>query len=460
MNPRFKTLRAVLILACCSDWLAGLLQAQTLRSIYDFTRGGDGANPYACLMLSGTNLYGTASFGGTSSQGTIFKVNTNGTGLVALHSFSGGSDGANPNSGLILVSNTLYGTAVYRGSPSANAGTIFKVNTDGTGFEMLHTFTGGTGGANPVGGLVVGGKTLYGTAYHSNPGGGTVFALNLDGSSFTNLYTFTGGSDGANPKAELVLSGSMLYGTTETGGGWGYGTVFALGIDGEDFITLYSFSGADGANPVAGLTFWGNTLFGTTRLGGTQGAGTVFALTCDGSAFNTLYNFTGTDDGGNPAAALILLGNTLYGVATRGGGHGSGTVFGINTDGTGFSAIHNFAAIGGIFSTNSDGANPAAGLLLSGNTLYGTAPNGGRWGNGTLFGLAVQVPPQLTLSSVAGDLILRWPTNPPGFHLLSTTNLVAPATWGTVSPPPVVLNGQNTVTNSMLPAQQFYRLSQ
>jgi uncharacterized repeat protein (TIGR03803 family) len=59
-------------------------------------------------------------------------------------------------------------------------------------------------------------------------GNGTVFAVNTDGSGFTNLYSFTGGSDGANPIAGLILSSNTLYGTTQLGGGSGNGTVFSL----------------------------------------------------------------------------------------------------------------------------------------------------------------------------------------------------------------------------------------
>jgi uncharacterized repeat protein (TIGR03803 family) len=84
---------------------------------------------------------------------------------------------------------------------------VFAINTDGTGFTNLHSFASSSDGANPYGGLVLSGNTLYGTASqggsHSD---GTVFAINTDSTGFTNLYNFTGGSDGANPYCGLVLS--------------------------------------------------------------------------------------------------------------------------------------------------------------------------------------------------------------------------------------------------------------
>src|ERR1035437_2624021 len=97
-------------------------------------------------------------------------------------------------------------------------------------------------------------------------------------------------------------------------------------------------------------------------------AGRVTAQT-----FTNLHSFTGSD-GVNPYAGLILSGNTLYGTAYQGGSSGAGTVFAVSTDGMGFTNLHSFAGY------SSDGAYPLAGLILSGNTLYGTTFNGGSSG--------------------------------------------------------------------------------
>src|SRR5205807_1880794 len=148
--------------------------------------------------------------------------------FTTLHSFTGGSDGARPDAGLILSGNTLYGTTAgnYYGY-----GTVFAVNTDGTGFRFLHNFTDNEGGGDtPVAGLVLSGNTLYGTAGGSVYRGvlGTVFAVNTDGTGFTILHSFTYGSDGAFPSAGLILSGNTLYGTAYGGGTTNNGTVFSL----------------------------------------------------------------------------------------------------------------------------------------------------------------------------------------------------------------------------------------
>ena len=457
---------------------AGRATAQTFTTLHSFTAvpssppyvNSDGASPQGGLILSGNTLYGTAGGGGSSGYGTVFAVNTNGTGFTNLHSFIGGSDGATPFAGLILSNNTLFGTAVNAGS--SGYGMVFAVNTGGTGFTNMHSFTGGSDGAYPNAGLILSGNTLYGTAnYGGGLGFGTVFAVKTNGTGFTNLHSFTGGSDGANPVAELILLGNTLYGTTVGGGSSGQGTVFAINTDSAGFTNLHSFTAttgpspstnSDGALPYAGLILSGNTLYGTAGRGGGSGNGTVFVVNTDGTGFTNLHSFTATtgpspstnSDGANVQARLILSGSTLYGTARGGGSSGNGTVFAVNTDGTGFTNLHSFTG-------GSDGANPIAELILSANTLYGTAYTGTSAGNGTVFSLSLGTvgAPQLTIIRSAANVVLTWPANAAGFTLQSTANL-SPAIWNSVSPGPVVVNGQSTVTNPISGRQQFYRLRQ
>ena len=224
---------------------AGRVTAQTFTTLHSFTAypnytNSDGATPYAAVIAnsSGNTLYGTAGAGGSSGNGTVFAVNTDGTGFTNLHSFTD-SDGANPNAGLILSGNTLYGTAIYGGS-SGN-GTVFAVNTDGTGFTNLHNFNY-SDGAYPHAGLILSGNILYGTAIHGGSSyDGTVFAVNTDGTGFTNLHSFAGGSDGGLPYGGLVLTNNTLYGTASQGGS-GAGMIFAVNTDGTGFTNLHSFT--------------------------------------------------------------------------------------------------------------------------------------------------------------------------------------------------------------------------
>jgi uncharacterized repeat protein (TIGR03803 family) len=492
-----KNARPFVLLVSLGLMLPCHAPGQTLKTVHNFTAGSDGAHPSGGLILSGNTLYGTAYGGGSSGCGTVFALSSDGTGFRTLHSFRApaNSDGSFPKSRLLLSGDTLYGTASTGGS--SGQGTVFTLNTDGTGFTTLHSFTANynptnanSDGANPLAGLILSGNTLYGTASLGGKYGcGTEFALNTDGTGSTTLHSFTENSykgyangDGAHPSADLVLSGNTLYGTATDGGIYGSGTVFTLKSDGTGFRTLYNFTefspppsytNSDGGSPGGELLLSGNTLYGEAYYGGSFGYGTVFALNTDGMGFRILHTFTSGSDGSGPSGGLILSGNTLYGTAGFGGGSnapeplgtdsraaGSGTVFALNTDGTGFTTLHSFTATSPY--ANSDGANPLAGLILSGNTLYGTTQSGGTYGSGTVFSIFMQ--PQLAVVPSGRKVILTWPTNYAGFDytryaLQSTMNLASPV-WNTNLPAPVVVNGLNTVTNPISGVQEFYRLVQ
>ena len=95
--------------------------------------------------------------------------------------------------------------------------------------------------------------------------------------------------------------------------------------------------------------------------------------------FTVLHTFGAGTDGSQPVN-VVLMGNTLYGTTYAGGTNKSGTVFSVNTDGTGYTVLHSFAAAAANVSgdtTNADGSNPEGPLTVGGNTLYGTAVGGG-----------------------------------------------------------------------------------
>jgi uncharacterized repeat protein (TIGR03803 family) len=450
-------------LACVQ---VGQARAQIFTNLHNFTGGSDGATPSGALVLFGNKLYGTSIGGGSSGYGTVFMINTNGTGFTNLYSFTAPSsgtntDGANPQAGLVLSGITLYGMTVA-GGKSGN-GTVFRINTDGSDFTNFYSFDYTTYHA---GRLCLSNDTLYGV---TDAGGsnntGTIFKLNTNGTPFSILHNFSAevgftNGDGAYPLVGLVLSGDTLYGTTGGGGTSGGGTVFRLSTDGTSFTNLHSFAGkGDGWDPEAGLTLSGDTLFGATDSDASNGDGVVYKINTDGSNFSALYHFSGGSDGAYPSATLFLSGNSLYGTTLGGGASSNGVVFTVNTDGSGFGTLYNFSASSSPYptATNSDGASILNSVVSSGNTLYGAAYGGGSSAYGTLFCLLIR--PQLTIIPLAGSIVLNWPTNAAGFTLQSTPNLFSPV-WTTNLPPPVVVNGQNTVTNPISGAQQFFRLSQ
>ncbi len=180
--------------------LAGSEAAQTFTTLYSFTNGADGSGPYGGLVLAGGTLYGTTETGGNSNYGTVFSVNTDGTGFTTLHGFTNGSDGSHPHGGVTVSGNTLYGTSWGGGGGSvAIEWTLFSLNTNGTGFTSLYSLPfedliNGTYyylsyGDDPYDGLLLSGNTLYGTTWGGGAANaGTVFAANTNGAGFTVLY--------------------------------------------------------------------------------------------------------------------------------------------------------------------------------------------------------------------------------------------------------------------------------
>ena len=186
--------------------------------LYAFTGGSDGAGPNSPLVFDGSgNLYGTARQGGLTGNGTIFKLTPNhvqpGWRETTLHSFQGTpNDGAFPYASVVFDAvGNLYGTTFYGGS--AGVGTVFKLspNADGTWTEtLLYGFQGGSDGSYPAGPVTLDNSgNLYGTTAGGGPyDEGTVFKLSPGSGGQWNetiLHTFTGGLDGAGPSGAVVL---------------------------------------------------------------------------------------------------------------------------------------------------------------------------------------------------------------------------------------------------------------
>jgi uncharacterized repeat protein (TIGR03803 family) len=205
------------------------------HNLLSFTGTGgaaSGAYPGGSLASGGTTLYGMTSQGGAGELGNIFSVGTDGTKYQNLVSFTGNSgtaSGVDPQGSLTLGGTTLYGMTL-NGGPNGY-GNIFSAGTDGTSYRNLASFTGSGGSAagfDPYGSLTLNGTVLYGMSeYGGTDSEGNIFSVGIDGSDYQNLYSFSGGTDGAYPEGDLTISGGTLFGMTNAGGA-GYGTVFEV----------------------------------------------------------------------------------------------------------------------------------------------------------------------------------------------------------------------------------------
>jgi uncharacterized repeat protein (TIGR03803 family) len=254
--------------------------------------GANGAIPVG-VLVQGDDLkfYGTTQGGGVSNAGTIFRIATNGT-LTTLHSFRG-PDGSGPG-GLVKGRDGNFYGASGGGGPDTNSnGTIFKITTNGT-LTTLVSFTGGANGLSPSGVLAEGSEgAFYGTTVVGGAGydpdiaqrDGTVFRVTTNG-TLTMLLSFNG-SNGRHPYAGLIQGrDGNFYGTTRGGGVGGLyctgdegcGTVFKITPNGA-LTTLVSFNRVNGASPYAGLVQGSDgNFYGTALQGGAQQQGTIFRL--------------------------------------------------------------------------------------------------------------------------------------------------------------------------------------
>lgn len=253
--------------------------------------GTDGGVPQAGLVALHGALYGTTMQGGVNNRGTVFSINLSTGKEAVVHSFGSGTDGYYPQASLVGMGGKLYGTTEYGGMTHLY-GTVFSINPN-TGTEVvIYSFAGpGTDGANPEAGLINLNDKLYGTTVGGGANDdGAIFSVTPNTGTEKIVYSFAGGTDGLAPHAALIDLNGTLYGTTAEGGGSscsGFscgGTVFSINpLTGAKTVLHLFRGGTDGAYPRAGLISVNGTLYGTTEYAGASGCGaygcgTVFSI--------------------------------------------------------------------------------------------------------------------------------------------------------------------------------------
>ena len=449
---------AVLLLAAGGSASA---QYRIVRS-FSGAPANDGSQPYGALTMAGPVLYGMTYSGGTFNTGVVFRVGTNGLAYTNLHAFAGGTnDGSYPYTGAVVADGALlYGAARYGGV--SNQGVVFALGTNGSGFNILHQFTGGTNdGRAPSWPLTPGGSAWYSVAGGGGAADrGVVFRLNADGSGYTNLHAFGGSAqDGNGPNGGLRLIGSALYGLTALGGVSNFGVVFRLNTDGSGYTNLHAFTGgADGVAPKGALAFDGAFLYGTASGGGVSNAGIAFRLQPDGTGYTNLHAFAGyPTDGSSPNGTLLLDGVSLYGTTLGGGSANCGIVFKLAASGEAYANLHTFTGPPG------DGDHPDDALVQLDSVLYGMTVGGGAAYYGTVFALSFTPDPQATITRIEclpSGVALGWQPNRTNlrYTVEANTGLVDTA-WFAVPPTSQWWIAATAWTNSpATPPGRFFRI--
>lgn len=332
--------------------------------LFDFYGPESGKWPEE-IIISDNWLYGLNYSGGEYDYGLIFKIKTDGSGLMKFV-----FDGAKPNA-LVLSGSVLYGTT--RSAGTYNGGVLYRINTDGSGLTILYNFQKEF--TYPVYSIIISGSVIYGHVFESMEGSGFIFKINTDGSGFVKLSDIS-----KFPYADLLLYDNYLYGITM--GGSSVGEIFKLKNDGTGFLILHSFTNPeDGQKAYNPLTIVGTSLYGTTESGGINNKGTLFKIDTDGTNFEKLYDFSSTG-GYYVRSQLVLSGSYLYGTAMVGGNSGLGTIFRFNKDGSGFEKLYDFQE-------EADGMRPEK-FVISEDTIFGYTAEGGINNDGILYRFALK----------------------------------------------------------------------
>jgi uncharacterized repeat protein (TIGR03803 family) len=323
------------------------------KIVYSFKGGvSDGAGPVGPLTFVSGTLYGTTNSGGGtgcggSGCGTVYSISASGSEKV-LYAFQGGSDGRNPSTGVIDVNGTLYGTTAVGGGTkncagqNTGCGTVYSVSTSGSE-TVLYRFVTMSDGWLPNSPLIDVNGTLYGTTTiggvecgnkteFDGLGCGVVYSMTPSGSE-TVLHTFSGSSLAvANPTGGLLDVNGTLYGMTQNA--LAKGAIYKMGLSGDKYKVVHYFQGgSDGVWPFGVLIGVNGLIYGITDAGGSNNRGTVFSLTTSGKE-TVLYSFDGEPNGDYPQTGLTAVQNTLYGVTSAGGRprcyDGCGTIFALS----------------------------------------------------------------------------------------------------------------------------------
>ena len=330
------------------------------------------------LIEAGGKLWGMTRTGGGENSGTIFSIETDGTGFTIIHEFDQ-TNGSTPRGELLHYDNKLWGTTA--GGGENGHGVLFNIEMDGTSFNKFHDFDN-TNGGNPDGNLVESNGKLWGLCTRGGDENyGIIFSVD-ESETVTNIHDF-GFVDGSDANGSLVAANGLLYGLTESGGKGGSGVIFSVDPINSSFEgVIHDFVNDNGSEPSGSLLLFENKLWGMTTYGGTEGYGLIFHSALDGSDYTIVHSFSETD-GAYPHGSLIHHEGKFLGLTEEGGENGLGVLFSLSDDGTGYTVEHHF--------DGTDGQQPLGSLIQRNGILYGTTSRGGVFTTGVIFRWIVSV---------------------------------------------------------------------
>jgi uncharacterized repeat protein (TIGR03803 family) len=357
------------------------VNTQTQTVLYNNTRT-KGKNGVAALTEGGNGkLYGVTTADGSSVGSIIYEVDPNTNIYTAKYNLTGGNNGLNLISKLVLYNNEFYGVA--GGGPNLvtfnitqyGAGVIFKWNPITNVYTKLADFDQTLGGL-PVGDIILYNNKMYGVTYYGGTSSnGTIYEFNPATNVITKQYDFASSSL-LNPGGGLYQMGGNFYGITNNGGINNLGTIYEWNPSTTAFNIRYSFDVTGGNVSEGSFTEYNSNLYCLTSLGGALGLGTLLEFNPVSYTTNKLIDFGGLN-GGAPAGNILIYNNELYGATKLNGVNGFGTIFKYNTTSTLLTKLYDFTGL--------NGSNPYSNLALYSNKFYATTYTGGTANGGVVY---------------------------------------------------------------------------
>ena len=312
----------------------------------------------------------------------------------------------------------IYGTTALGGA--VGVGVLYSMNTDGTNYQVLHSFQAAPDGAQPTGKMVPGpaGK-LYGfTPLGGAFGFGTIYSWDTAAQLYQKLIDLDS-IHAAAPGGDPLFFNGKLYGLGQSGGATNGGTIFSYDLTSGQLTDVYDFSPAVGIAPFGSITVWNNLFFFETVAGAAFNNGNVMRFDPVTGIATDLYDFGSNTSNETIASDLLLNNDMLYGMAESGGGSRFGFVFSLDPRTGAFKDLWNFV--------NTYWGQFLEPLAVYHGVLYGTARGGGIGNGGALY--------SLDLSTLVFNKVYDWqedaqPTvdgaGPVGPVLIDSTGVI----WG------------------------------
>ncbi len=422
MKAKLPLIACFTLLAACAAYATG---SQPV-AVYTFACNGsafqfsgpcpDGGRPDTLIQGSDGNFYGAAqdSMEGSSTPtgGTVFSLTPGGT-FTLLHTFTPGTNKNYPSGNLpgLLTQGPdgkLYGYTLFGGIGGCDgycgSGVLYRVNTDGSGFRVIHKFCSATNCADGSGGILVVGTdgNIYGASYQGGTsascapyyqGCGTIFRVTPATGAYKVVFSFDFATTGAFPSNLTLAADGTFYGLDAGTAGENLfhytpatGTVQNVALNFPRFNSLPSA-------PASGLIFGPNgNIYGLYHIYATNGLG-VFEVQPDGSHLQ-LFPFYTTIDGGGSPDGLMLASDGNFWMANFNGSTGYGDIITLSpSNGTLIQTLTSFS------SSTAVGAYPAGLIQVKDGTLWGSTYQGGKasrghFADGTVFSLNAGLPPR------------------------------------------------------------------